>query len=114
MKVINYLFNKGYFPKSIHFDKVKKKIFNDPKHQEFKDALLHEVSKKMAENMELLHQPVRNLEMKGELNAIFRVYADLIETFLPEAEKAKHEYIDPIKLIEQQAKESLANRKEVL
>lgn len=112
-KVINYLFNKGYLPfnrSKFMTDKAKKKIYDDPKHAEFKEALLHDICKEMAESYAVLSQPVKNLEMKGELNAITRVYGRIIEIFAPKQEMSKNRYIDPIKKIEKSIMEKHKNK----
>lgn len=111
-QVINYLFNKGYLPwrkSSFLSDKRKHKIFNDPKHDEFREALLHEICKEMAESYEALAQPVKNMEMKGELNAITRLYGRFIQIMAPEKELKESRYIDPLKKIEEEIRKNRAN-----
>lgn len=116
--IINYLFNKNYLPfdkrkKRVLFmsDKAKRKIYNSEKHQEFKDALLDDLCIEMAECIELQNMPLKgDLEMKGELNAIHRLYGRMIEIFAPEEELKKSEYLDPFKKIEEEAKKAMESR----
>jgi len=118
MNIINYLFNKGFLPFNLRYkrtpfmsNKAKKQVYNDPKYEEFREALLDDICVEMAECMELLSQPTRgDLELKGELNGINKVYARMIDLFAPQAEIKKHDYIDPFKRIEEEARQALVNR----
>lgn len=115
MNVLNYLFNNGFYPKpkGLEITKGQKGIFNDPKHAEFKEALLEVCSKKMALHVEALTKPVVNLEMKGEYNAIFRLYEELIEMLAaPASESTKQSYEDPVKKIKEETKKLFAKKKE--
>lgn len=102
--LINYLFNKGYFPREHKKETVPKAIFTNPDYAPFKEALMHEVCKWMAEE----------LELKGNISAQYEVYQRLLFTFTSEKEVAHEKYVDPLKLIEKEAKESIAKRNNVL
>ncbi len=115
MSVINYLFNKGYYPipKGFEFSDKNKAIFNNPEHKEFKEALLEECCKKLAVHLEDLSKPIINLEHKGELNAIKRLYEELINMFAPKQEIQQHKYVDPYRRIEEETRKSFANKNDI-
>lgn len=104
-KFIKYLFNKGYFPrdhKREAGEKILKGVYLDPKHEEFRKTLMHDICKFMAED----------LEMKGSITPLQEAYFRILSLFTPKEEYDRHQYIDPVKAIEKQINESLKFAKE--